>query len=391
MTVNKRDLLRGGLAATALALTPRMAFAQGLDGRKLVFVILRGAMDGLSFAIPYAERRLMALRADLTPEAATAHDLGDGFALHPSLTFTAGLYAKGELAVMHAAATPYRERSHFDGQDVLESGAAKVFGAHDGWLNRALQKLDNPAEAVAIAQALPLALRGVAPASSWSPNVLPEASADTLARLGRLYAQDALLGPAWEKAVATDAVAGETDLNGRARGRGGPINYETLLQAAGRLMAADSGPGLAVVGLDGWDTHANQGADQGQLARRFAVLDAGLSALKTELGSAWSKTVVVLATEFGRTVAMNGTRGTDHGAASAAVLAGGAVRGGRMLGDWPGLDTLYEDRDLRPVNDLRGLFKGVLADHWGLSRADLDGFIFPDSRAVAPVGGLVGV
>jgi uncharacterized protein (DUF1501 family) len=235
-----------------------------------------------------------------------------------------------------------------------------------------------------VGAALPLVLRGEAAASSWSPSVLRAADEDTLARLSSLYAEDPLLGPALARAVETDALAGEGEMGGR-RGRG-PIDYEGSLRPAGRLVAEGAAT-LTVVSLDGWDTHANQGAEAGALALRLGALDRGLLALKDELGEKWSSAVVVVATEFGRTAAVNGTRGTDHGTAGAALLLGGAVAGGRLLGDWPGLAQLHEDRDLRPANDLRALFKGVLRDHWGADRADLDARVFPDSAGVAPMEG----
>jgi uncharacterized protein (DUF1501 family) len=246
-------------------------------------------------------------------------------------------------------------------------------------------------DALAVGEALPLALRGAAAASSWSPPVLRSADEDTLARLAALYQGDPILAPALARAVATDAMAGSdgaADAMGGHPGRGGLINYEASLRPAGRLIK-DSAATLAVVSLDGWDTHANQGAETGVLALRLGALDRGLMALKDELGPKWAATAVLVATEFGRTAAMNGTRGTDHGTAGAALLLGGAVKGGRMLGDWPGLAQLYENRDVRPANDLRALFKGVLRDHWGMDRSDLDAKVFPGSAGARAMDGVV--
>ncbi len=380
-----RRLLLAGAAAAALPLRP--VFARAPGDAKLCVVILRGALDGLAAVPPYGERRLESLRGGLTPDRAKAHDLGDGFALHPSLPTVAALHAAGDAAVAHAIASPYRDRSHFDGQDVLESGTAKIYGADDGWLNRARGLVGAPVDAVGIGAAVPMILAGDAPAASWAPNILPEADDSTLARLTDLYAGDPLLGPALAAAIEIDATAAAMD--GMAPGRGvGPAAYENLTRAAGRLLVG--GAGAAVVSLDGWDTHANQGADGGQLANKLGGLDAALGGLKDELGETWARSVVLVVTEFGRTAAMNGTQGSDHGTGGAALVLGGAVNGGRVLGDWPGLERLHEDRDLVPANDVRSLFKAVLRDHWGLDAADLDTRVFPDSGAARAWDGVVG-
>ncbi len=162
-------------------------------------------------------------------------------------------------------------------------------------------------------------------------------------------------------------------------------------EAAARFLAAADGPRIAVIEASGWDTHANQGAETGQLANRLAGLDAGVAKLRTGLGEAWEDTVVAIVTEFGRTVRVNGTRGTDHGTAGAAILVGGAVRGGRVLADWPGLAprALHEGRDLRPTTDLRALFKAVLAEHLGLDTGFIDREVFPGSGAARRLDGLI--
>jgi uncharacterized protein (DUF1501 family) len=306
-------------------------------------------------------------------------------------------WVAGELAILHACASPYRERSHFDAQDVLESGGQRVFEVSDGWLNRALAALPPGVrgEGLAIANTIPLVLRGSAPTSSWAPSVAPAASADTLARLVDLYADDQMLAPILAQAIETDALAGDQNMAGAAsrRGRTGPAAYRPLAEAAARLMIAPNGPTAAVLSFDGWDTHANQGGATGQLATKLAGLDAALRTLKDGLGPVWSKTAVVIATEFGRTVAENGTGGTDHGTGGAAFVLGGAVQGGRMLGDWPGLarSALFEKRDLAPVNDVRELFMAVLSQHWGLERGVLTSQVFPGAPPLARHAGLIRV
>jgi uncharacterized protein (DUF1501 family) len=261
----------------------------------------------------------------------------------------------------------------------------------DGWLNRALQTAPAAYSAVSIGPSQPLILRGAAQSiSSWSPPVLPEASEDTLNRLMELYEGDAVLRASLAAAVGADMIAGGMDRGQRAMGggRGGPNQYAAQFTAAGKFLAQPDGPEIAVVSLDGWDTHAGQ---NNALQQRFAALDNGLNALKETLGETWKTTALVAVSEFGRTVRTNGAQGTDHGTAGLAILAGGAVRGGRMTGDWPGLKSsaLFENRDLRPTADVRSLFKGLLRDQLGWSAADLNAMVFPDSAGAKAMDGLV--
>lgn len=384
----------GTLGAAGLAgLMPApIAFARGTEDRYLMLMILRGALDGLGAVIPYHEAKLSDWRHLLVPptpgEEEGALALGvDGFALHPSLTFMHDAWQAKELSILHAAASPYRERSHFDGQDVLESGGTDVLASRDGWLNRALQHV-NGVEAAAVSGALPLVLRGDAHAVSWAPSFLPEPDDDTLTRLMHMYEKDEALYTALQDAQSLDMAAG--DLEGDARGIARGRNYVPLMQAGANLVASGAA-GVVALSLSGWDTHNNQGAQSGVLAGRLRQLDQGLAGVKATLGDKWANTVVLVVTEFGRTVRVNGSRGSDHGTGGAAFLAGGAVKGGRMPGDWPGLaqSALYEDRDLFPANDLRGLFKGVLRDHLRVPNGDLDRTVFPGSKDVKPLDGLV--
>ncbi len=385
--IDRRFLLGAGAAALAAA-HARFAFAQGVGDKKLVVIILRGAMDGLSACAPREDGAYRGARGRLALTRGLA--LSDGFSLHPAFAFLHESWRAGELALLHACATPARTRSHFDAQDVLESGGAAVFAVSDGWLNRALAATPG-GEGVALASTLPLILRGSAPASSWSPSFAPAAQDDTLARLADLYARDALLGPALAQASATNAIAAGMDGANRRGARVGPASYAPMAEAAARLINAPEGPNAAVLSFDGWDTHANQGAEQGQLAARFEGLDAALRALKSGLGAHWRNSVVLVVTEFGRTVAANGTGGTDHGAGALAMALGGAVRGGRMLGAWPGLarGALYEGRDLAPVNDVRALFASVLSQHWALDGATLRTRVFPDARGLVDFDSLI--
>jgi len=385
--LNRRSLLLAGCAATLISVAPgARADATASQGRKLIVVILRGAMDGVAALPKIDDPDIRAHRAVLIDAKATP--LSDGFALHSAMPTLAAMYASKEAAFVPALAGPYRERSHFEAQDLLECGEVAKVSA-DGWLNRALQKAPGVYSAVSIGPSQPLILRGASPnTSSWSPAVLPEASEDTLARLLDLYENDAVLKPALASALGADMVAGATTMNGMGGGRGGPAQYVTQLQAAGKFLAQPGGPEIAVVSLEGWDTHTQQNT---ALQQRFTALDNGIKALKAALGETWKKTALVAVSEFGRTVRVNGGGGTDHGTGGLAILAGGAIKGGRMFGDWPGLKpaALFENRDLMPAVDSRQVFKGLLRDHLGWAGNDLDTAVFHDSASAKPMSGVV--
>lgn len=392
--LNRRHLLAGAGAGAALSF-PVFAFgqAQATDKRLLV-VILRGGMDGLSAVPPVGDPAYASLRGRLAlPRSGDGAVLmlDDTFGLHRNLPKMHALYRAGELMPIHACATGYRERSHFDAQNVLESGAARPFTRTEGWLNKALGALprSRPEMGMALSAQAPLILRGPTAVSTWSPSALPDVENDTMARMLALYeARDPQLAHALESALASNSVAMDA---GAGDMRAGPRSITPIAQIAARFLKDENGPIAAVMEMGGWDTHANQGLEQGALARGLTALDDGLDAFKTEMGPAWRNTVVIIATEFGRTAAPNGAMGTDHGTGTAAFLAGGAVQGGRVLADWPGLSrgALHEGRDLRPTTDLRGVFKGVLADHLRLSTSALESETFPDSATARPVSGLV--
>jgi len=392
---NRRQFLAGSTQLAMLAGFPGLTLAQEAADARLVLVILRGGMDGLAAVIPYGESRYRGLRGSLaidSPGQTSGLLKLDGlFGLHPSLSNMHEFYLAGDLAVVHAVATPYRERSHFDGQNVLENGADAPGAVRDGWLNRVVGSTAKASGAIALSQNIPLVLRGDRSVTSWAPSRLPAADDDTLARIAELYSQDAHLARRLEEALAARMIAGE--MGGRnARRGGGQAQLGPVIRAAGRFLSAPDGPRIAVLDTGGWDTHANQGAGQGSLASRLGGLDAGLAALKQELGNYWQSTVVVVATEFGRTVAVNGTRGTDHGTGGCVFIAGGAVQGGQVFADWPGLADrdLYEGRDLKPTTDMRALFKGVLIEHLGADSAQLNRDVFPASENIAPLEGLIG-
>ncbi len=425
----RQFLTASALAAGGTLMTSRLAFASTNTSSRFVFIILRGALDGLTAVPPYGDADYARLRREIAiaaPGAANgAIRLDNLFGLHPNLGFLGDAYAARELVVFHAVASPYRERSHFDGQDVLENGFVRPHASQSGWLNRALAAV--PADrtssrkelGVALGQNVPLVMRGPAAVASWSPSKLAALDEDTLERITDLYSRDPLLSRRLADALSADAIATESqkDADGDASmapqmstDAGQPVGepsqllakreqgnaragarYAEVIRATAGFLRRDDGPQIAVFDATGWDTHANEGGSQGQLGARLGALDAGLRTLKEQLGPAWKNTAVLIATEFGRTAAINGTRGTDHGTGAAAFLLGGAVQGGRVISDWPGLSpsALYEARDLKPTLDIRSVMKGVLADHIRVPTAALENEVFPDSAKARPTSGLI--
>ena len=390
---------RAFLGATGLmfawSAAPRLARAEGRDPRLLV-VVLRGALDGLSVAAPLQDPAYAALRGSIALGAEGANPalpLDGFFALHPAMPQLHALYGARDALIVHAVASPYRERSHFDGQDLLESGTERL-GFHDsGWLNRALETLA-PGERIATRPALgvgplvPLVARGRAPVVAWQPQSLPPAGDDLTGRLIGLYREtDPALAAILER--RSDRDPGRTAATGVRRQAAYVVQ---ALSGAAAFLARPDGPRIGALALDGFDTHANEGGATGQLAGRLAAIDQALGEAKAVLGEAWRETVIVFVTEFGRTARVNGTDGTDHGTATVALLVGGAVKGGRVVADWPGLAPadLHEGRDLKPTTDLRAVLKGVLRDHLRADPRRLAETVFPGSLAIGPMDGLVG-
>jgi uncharacterized protein (DUF1501 family) len=375
---SRRAALMGALGVGATFLAAPALAAQAGD-RKFVMIVLRGAMDGLSAAPPVGDPDYAALRGPIAIPADVALKLDDHFALHPKLTTLHGLATAGQARIAPAAALPQHIRSHFEAQDLLESGGEQLYEASTGWLNRALAAAGpGGVTAISVGPQEPLILRGPVRTESWSPGGRKSADQGRIATaLQELYRGDPLLGPALASGLQTQAEADKLTTGILNRG-----DAKGFAMTAARFLTQPGGPSVAVISLDGFDTHAAQGAAEGQLAQRLANLDGVIEGLKEGLGPLWSKTVVVAATEFGRTARMNGTRGTDHGTASTVILAGGALKPGGILGDWPTLQParLFENRDLAPTLDVRSVFKGVLADHLGLDRRALEARVFPNSR-----------
>ncbi len=383
--LDRRSLLAGSLMLGAGSLAmPRFAFAQGPGHRNLLFVLLRGAADGMAMLAPVGDPGLAALRGASLADYEGATRFGSFFAIHPSLAEVAAAAQSGEALFVHATATAYRERSHFDAQNLLETGGTAPYSIKDGWLNRLAALLNEgapaPLRALAIAQAVPLALRGDAPVSNYAPSALPAASEDLLARVSQLYAADSEFGPLWARALETKAMAQDDGLKNLRDARAAGELAASLMRDAG-------GARIGMIELGGWDTHANQ---RGAFARSARGLDALLGAYKSGMGAAWADTLVVVATEFGRTARLNGTVGTDHGTASAALVMGGRVRGGRVIADWPGLADrqLFEGRDLAPTTSLESLLAGAAAEHMRLDPELAMTRLFP-GRSAVPLAGIV--
>jgi uncharacterized protein (DUF1501 family) len=389
--LQRRKLISAAFGLGALGALPSLGFAAGASGNpnRFVFVVLRGGMDGLSAVPAIGDPEFAAARGPLAQFGAAPLTLDATFALSPHLAQLHTMYGRGELAVVHATGLPYRERSHFDAQQVLESGGARPFEISTGWLARALAP--SAAKSLALDTAVPLVLRGPGVVDTWSPSALPDPSADLVARLERMYGNDAALATALQRAktlhfdstMPADMNASGGQGMGNA-GRGG--NFTLLAQRAAEFLAQPNGPQAAVLELGGFDSHANQANPNGALSNTLRQLDAGLAALREGLlaSGTWSRTVVVVATEFGREVAVNGTLGTDHGSGGAAFVLGGAVKGGRVIAEWPGLAKRdrFEGRDLRITTDLRSVLRGVLADHLQVSAKSLNNDVFPGSEAV---------
>jgi uncharacterized protein (DUF1501 family) len=420
-----------GLAVTFLGRNAYAAVDHDLAKRKLVVFVCRGAMDGLSVSPPIGDANYVPLRGEIAipgfGQAGGALKLDDTFGLHPKLTAIHALAMKGQARIAPAVATPDRARSHFEAQDVLESGAGTVFGTSSGWLNRAMEAIapSRKIEALSVGAQAPLILRGKIQAASWSPGGYKDRDARLPGILTDLYAGDPTLSQALASGLTTEAMAkiatapepamapaaGQTMTGAPTAGsmtpsapyaeaaqqaqrqvqRNAAASARTLGMTLAKFMTEPNGPQIAAISVEGFDTHANQGASEGQLAGRLAYLDAAVDGLSTGLGPEWSNTVVLVATEFGRTAHINGTKGTDHGTGSTALVLGGGLKSGGIIGDWPTLAParLFENRDTAPATDMRSLFKGVLAEQLGVDRRALDTSVFPGSAGAAPLTGLI--
>ncbi len=403
---SRREFLMSSGTLFAWSFLPKLAHAEGRDPR-LLTIVLRGALDGLATVAPFGDPDWAALRGEnaLTLEGKTpALKLDDFFALNPAMPNLHRMFQANEAIVVQACATPYRERSHFDGQNLLESGLPKPGPSDSGWLNRVLSSLApggrvNPkgsAKLLGVGPTAPLIVLGPAHVLSWSPQNIMPAGDDTAARLLELYRHtDPRLAGALEEHARLVAMERAGAMAQKPGGPGPGQARSYFADAAGtaaKFLAQPEGPRVGALALDGWDTHNNEGIATGRLSQLLGALDGALGAIETNIGPAWRETVVAVVTEFGRTARINGTEGTDHGTATVALLVGGALKGGRVIADWPGLKSadLYENRDLKPTTDLRAVLKGLLKDHLRADERALAESVFPGSAGVRPMAGLVG-
>jgi uncharacterized protein (DUF1501 family) len=365
--LTRRTLIASGIASSVAV--PKLAWAVADTDRRFIFILQRGAADGIGLLAPTGDPSYASARGELAAIEGTK--LSSLFTLHTSMVESAKLFAQRQASFAHAIASGYRERSHFDGQNMIESGGARPYGRDDGWINRLLTLLPGgERRALALATAIPLALRGTAEVSSYAPSRLPDADAGLMERVAMLYAEDAQLAPLWASATQTEMMAGAIDPVGRGGAAAGKL--------VANLMNGEQGARVVMVESNGWDTHVNQ---TGRLNGLLKGIDDMIATLRTELGPAWSKTLVLVATEFGRTVAVNGTKGTDHGTASAAMIFGGGLaKGGTIIADWPGLaqGQLYEGRDLKPTLRFERLVVDTLSAHYAIDPEKLRRAIFPD-------------
>ncbi|MGY3689741.1 DUF1501 domain-containing protein [Vibrio coralliilyticus] len=373
LQLNRRRFLQSAAALSISSLLPMPVFAKTNSDNLFVWICLRGAMDGLNVVVPHGDKSYASLRPSIGLKPEQSLNLTSYFGLHPSLKQCHLWFKEREISFVHACATPYRERSHFDGQKILENGTLDPFYG-EGWLNRLLS-LESQNQGIAIDSGLPLIMQGDASVDSWYPNRLKTRERQT-ELLEQLFQSDATLSANFESMMKIDKLVGDEGVGKQ---------FKSLTQKTGEILADPTGPNIAALEIGGWDTHANQGSVNGRLSNQLKLLDSGLAALKQALGKQWQRTVVIAASEFGRTARENGTKGTDHGTANVMLVAGGAINGGQVLGDWPGLGEaeLYQGRDLKPTTDMRSVIKGVLGQHLSVSADKLE-TIFPQSEQAPP-------
>ncbi len=406
LLISRRELIAATSAAFAFQIAPAALAAGTVENKRLLTVVLRGALDGLALAAPTGDPTYESARGGLIVPASQIGPefrLNDTFSLNPNMKNLAGLYHKKQALIVHAVATPYRRRSHFDGQDILESGHPAPRGERTGWMNRLIQQLPHVRTTAgkigfAAGADLPLIMRGKAGVVSWAPPGLPASSDDTRARLLDIYnhsspemAELFEAGLELEGLSEATGASGSMTMGNSMSPRGASKLAKATAIAAGKLLSSDDGPRIGAMDLQGFDTHARQNPLKGRLVGLLKRLDDVIGQLEVSMADVWDETVVLFITEFGRTVRMNGTGGTDHGVGTVAILVGGAVNGGRVVADWPGLSAgaLFEGRDLHPTTDLRAVLKGVASEHLGVPGDRLAGEVFPDSQSVRPMADLV--
>jgi uncharacterized protein (DUF1501 family) len=392
--LTRRHFLQWGGTAAFGACIPYTARAAGARDPRFICIILRGALDGLAAVPPVGDPDFLRLRGAQGRSMGPPLPLDGFFALHPAMPHFAEQYKAGKGLVVHAIASPYRDRSHFDGQDVLESGFPGPGHTESGWLNRLLQTLPHTqlvkrVQGLSIGTTTPLTIRGPANVLGWAPSALTLNDPDLPDRILDLYdGSDKFLAETLRDAIATRRITAGFDAKSARGGPSDPDMMFSMATGAAQLMARDDGPRIAALAFEGWDTHV---AETDRLSRLLGGLDNALDTFQKTLGPAWKDTAILVITEFGRTASINGTQGTDHGTGTTAFLTGGAVRGGRVIADWPGLKSsqLYQARDLAATTDIRSVAKGIIAGFYDIPENVMSSSIFPDSMSAPLIKDLI--
>jgi len=418
--VSRRRFVKGSAALTAAGSLsfPVISYASLPTDKRLIVVILRGGMDGLHAVAPFGDKYYWKHRKWLAlPEPGKELgiiDLDGFFGLHPQLATLKQYFDRKELAIMPAVASPYRsvgKRSHFDAQKLLELGTKSIGEETSGWLNRALQVykdggINTSKIGIAVGQGLPLIFQGNVNVPSWMPSgAKTESQEDFFRKVSEMHGNDSRFGNPLKRAMETEQMvlqtAHEMDVeikgmteNEKLQAKFVPFLVGLTLPASsmkvfGNMMTRPNGPRIAVIESSGWDTHVRQGTTLGPMAKMLWSLADTLDSLAKSLGNTWKDTVIVVVTEFGRTVRDGGSDGTDHGTASTSFVMGGAVNGGKVIGEWPGLKNLFEDRDIRPTIDMRSVFKTLLHKHMGLDLASVNQLVFPGSEDAPIIESLI--
>lgn len=371
--MERRDFLKGTLGTLYMMASPNMALPDtNPTEKRLLVVLLRGGMDGLASIPPLGDKNLSKIRKDILVNG--ANDLDGFFGINPSLRFLGSEYHKGRAAFVHATSFPYTGRSHFDGQNIMETGFEQAYAVTSGWVGRAMNAAGFSSLAVSLP--IPIILRGNDVNSNYFPTNFPKAGKSVYKDVKEMWQNDPQLAGLLDPII------------GRRMQHGGRGDTRELVSFAAKEMHKPDGPRVGLLEFEGFDTHALQGNEDGHHAEILAELDGVLEGFKRQMGDLYDNTVVVTVTEFGRTASENGTQGTDHGWASAIFLAGGLVKGKQVISDWPGLSSkdLYEGRDLLMTIDARDVYAEVVKTVFDLNDEDIARDVFLGYRPEKSLG-----
>ena len=371
--MERRDFLKGTLGTLYMMASPNMALPDtNPTEKRLLVVLLRGGMDGLASIPPLGDKNLSKIRKDILVNG--ANDLDGFFGINPSLRFLGSEYHKGRAAFVHATSFPYTGRSHFDGQNIMETGFEQAYAVTSGWVGRAMNAAGFSSLAVSLP--IPIILRGNDVNSNYFPTNFPKAGKSVYKDVKEMWQNDPQLAGLLDPIIS------------RRIQHGGRGDTRELVSFAAKEMHKPDGPRVGLLEFEGFDTHALQGNEDGHHAEILAELDGVLEGFKRQMGDLYDNTVVVTVTEFGRTASENGTQGTDHGWASAIFLAGGLVKGKQVISDWPGLGSkdLYEGRDLLMTIDARDVYAEVVKTVFDLNDEDIARDVFLGYRPEKSLG-----